>query len=230
MPTHPATYTPSPHMCPLPPQTHRTPPARAAGGFSPHRAGGAGRCLPPFPAPPLGPTEAFFLQWLPNSPPRAPWELPSQTLFPKPASNLTHFSFKTRKHQQTRQRETDGNNYRRERAEPLPQRGQPNMSPRRLVPGHCCVTWAQAPRPPALPLGSRASTGRAQGLQAQRLGPRTWQLPALQGGHRGQPLPGNLAAVRGPRAGVSSCGRWWEPGCPVQRQDLTLTSGVSWGS
>lgn len=41
-------------------------------------------------------------------------ELPSQTLFPKPASNLTHFGFKTRKHQQTRWRETDGNNYRKQ--------------------------------------------------------------------------------------------------------------------
>lgn len=49
--THPATYMQGPHVCShLPPQTHRTPACSGRGGFSPHRAGGA------------GPTESLLLQ------------------------------------------------------------------------------------------------------------------------------------------------------------------------
>lgn len=134
------------HTCALtyPPKHTEPPPARAEGASAP-----TGREV-------LAPQNLFSCS--------GPSELPSQTLFPKPASNLTHFSFKTRKHQQTRRRGTDGNNHRREKAEPLPQRGQADILScgGAWSPGHCRVTWVQAPA--SSRCGSPASTGGAQGL------------------------------------------------------------------
>lgn len=91
---------------------------------------------------------------------RGHFEFPSQILFPKSASNLTHFSFKTRKHQQTLCRETDGNNYRRgeNRARSLYQGHGNILFPRQwLSSSHSCVNVGMG-----LPLGPSPHQGTGQ--------------------------------------------------------------------
>ena len=146
---------------------------------APDRAGDAGRH--PRPAP----RNLFSPPVLKHRVPHGHFELPSQTLFPKSVSNLTHFSFKTRKHQQTRGRETDGNNYRREKTARSLYEGQAN----RLVPdsasfpGHSWVNLGTGLQGPSPLQGTGQHWRGRKGLQAPQGRPTgTWQRPVLQGG------------------------------------------------
>ena len=134
--THSPTDTPGPHTRLL----YSPSLLGLRGDAGPHGAGDASRLSL------LAPQNLFFSSTaLKHGVPHGHFELPSQTLFPKSASNLTHFSFKTRKHQQTRWRETDGNNYRREKTEPFPLQG----AGKHIVPRQCID-----PQPRCMNLGA----------------------------------------------------------------------------